>query len=68
MSIKVYPLKPHFYIEKLWVLVRTASARRFYKRVPIIYVLSSNKRKVKKKKKSFFLQSKVSASCMDKFS
>ena len=55
----VYPLKPHFYIVKgytyfsyfcskhrLWVLVRTASVRRFL-RVPTIYVLSKNKKNIK---------------------
>ena len=31
---------------RLWVLVRTASTRRFY-RVPTIYVLSKNKRNIK---------------------
>ena len=32
---------------RLWVLVRTASARWFY-RVPTIYVLSKNKKNIKK--------------------
>ena len=59
-----FPLKPHFYIEKLgfagvylfflffapkhrlWVLVRTASARRFL-RAPTIYVSSKNKKHIK---------------------
>ena len=31
---------------RLWVLVRTTSARRFY-RVPTIYVLSKNKKNIK---------------------
>ena len=54
---------------RLWVLVRTASARRFY-RVPTIYVLNKNKKNI-----NFFLMKfqflqvkKISIYCMDKFS
>ena len=46
----VYP-GIHFFLifalkHRSWVLVRTASARRFYKRVPTIYILSKNKKKI----------------------
>ena len=57
-------------IHRLWVLVRTALARRFYS-VPTIYVLSKNKKNIKYfllKIFIFFTTLKISVCCMGMFS
>ena len=56
----------------LWVLVRTASPRRFL-RVPTMYVLSENIKKIKvcpmsNENFQFFMLKKFSVYCMGKFS
>ena len=48
---------------RLWVLVRTASARRFY-RVPTIYVLSKNKKNIEKNSTENFHLISVYCMCM----